>query len=129
MAENKIDKVGYKNPPKRTRFKKGASGNPKGRPKKRVGFHEAFAAVLARQIAINENGQRKYVNVMEALASQCVAQALKGDSRTLGYLMKTLPAMEPIMKEIEETDISPSDYEKMTDAELDHLYRKMLDKS
>ena len=26
-------RVGYRNPPKRTQFKKGQSGNPKGRPK------------------------------------------------------------------------------------------------
>jgi len=31
---NKDKKVGYKKPPKKTQFKKGKSGNPKGRPKK-----------------------------------------------------------------------------------------------
>lgn len=37
MAKTKRKKkyrVGYKSPPKKTRFKKGVSGNPKGRPRK-----------------------------------------------------------------------------------------------
>jgi hypothetical protein len=33
ITGEKQEEVGYKHPPKRTRFKPGQSGNPKGRPK------------------------------------------------------------------------------------------------
>ena len=36
LIEIEDDRVGYGNPPKHTRFQAGQSGNPKGRPKKRV---------------------------------------------------------------------------------------------
>ena len=39
-------KVGYGNPPQHTRFKKGQSGNPRGRPKGTLNL----ATVLARTL-------------------------------------------------------------------------------
>lgn len=51
--------TGYKRPPHHTRFKKGQSGNPKGRPKvdKASGFGSAFALTLReaeRLISVRE---------------------------------------------------------------------------
>ena len=42
-------KVGYKNPPKDTRFKKGQSGNPAGRKKEPIpkSLHESIMQELA----------------------------------------------------------------------------------
>lgn len=52
--------VGYGKPPKRTRFKPGQSGNPKGRPKRAFGKHHLANVILqrAREIFIEE-GDRK----------------------------------------------------------------------
>ncbi|MDB5317781.1 MAG: hypothetical protein JWO26_370 [Rhodospirillales bacterium] len=41
-------KVGYGRPPQGTRFKKGQSGNPKGRPKGAVDMGSVFQRVVAR---------------------------------------------------------------------------------
>jgi Family of unknown function (DUF5681) len=38
--------VGYKRPPVHSRFQKGQSGNPRGRPKKLPGFIEDAAEIL-----------------------------------------------------------------------------------
>lgn len=36
MGKKDDDRVGYKRPPKKNQFKKGQSGNPKGRPKRKI---------------------------------------------------------------------------------------------
>ena len=53
-------KVGYKNPPKSTQFKKGQSGNPAGRKKKPVpkSLLEAMLLELSDTITIKENAAR-----------------------------------------------------------------------
>lgn len=46
--------VGYKKPPKHNRFKKGQSGNPKGRPKDRKSFATRFFAILNEPVTLRE---------------------------------------------------------------------------
>jgi hypothetical protein len=55
--ENMSDsyEVGYGKPPKDTQFKKGSSGNPKGRPKKALDFDHA----LLSRIQSLRHAQRK----------------------------------------------------------------------
>jgi hypothetical protein len=83
--------VGYKNPPKHSRFKPGQSGNPKGRPKKlSVGFE--LVAELNRRVTIRENGTELKTSKAAALAKSLVARALSGDMRAIGHLIRLLPA-------------------------------------
>src|SRR5688572_29020773 len=53
------DKVGYKSPPKHTRWKKGQSGNPKGRKKRRIvnDLRTLFDEILAEEIKTREGGR------------------------------------------------------------------------
>jgi Family of unknown function (DUF5681) len=51
--------VGYGKPPQATRFKKGVSGNPKGRPKGSLNIATVFTKTLRERVVINEHGQRK----------------------------------------------------------------------
>jgi Family of unknown function (DUF5681) len=79
-------KVGYRNPPKHTRFKKGESGNPKGRPKGTLNMATVLARTLREKVIINENGQRKVVTKLEAAVKQLVNKAASGDLRALRHL-------------------------------------------
>ena len=48
--------VGYRKPPKTTRFKAGKSGNPKGRPKGSTNLATDLSAELSEQITVREGG-------------------------------------------------------------------------
>jgi hypothetical protein len=75
--------VGYGNPPESTRFKKGQSGNPKGRRKGSHNVATVLAATLREKVVVNENGTRKTVTKLEAAIKQLVNKAASGDLRAL----------------------------------------------
>lgn len=82
------EKVGYGNPPKHMQFKKGQSGNPKGRPKGSKSLKSVLGDELAREITLTEQGQTSKVTKMEALAKRLVSDALSGNPRALSELMR-----------------------------------------
>ena len=82
-TENTPHKVGYCSPPESTRFKKGRSGNPKGRPKGTLNVRTVLANTLRERVVINEHGQRKTVTKLEAAIKQLVNKAASGDLRAL----------------------------------------------
>jgi len=78
--------VGYRSPPEATRFQKGVSGNPRGRPKGSLNVATVLMRTLREKVAINENGRRKTVTKLEAALKQLVDQAAAGDLRALRHL-------------------------------------------
>jgi hypothetical protein len=90
---------GYKNPPKEHQFRKGKSGNPKGRPRKKKQSSsdpglDLIASVhreLGKTISVQENGQHKEITKLEAFSAQLVAQSVNGkpsqQKMLLGLLM------------------------------------------
>jgi hypothetical protein len=82
------ERVGFCRPPGETRFKKGVSGNPKGRPKGSLNVATAFTKALREKVVINEGGQRKTVTKLEAALKQLVNKAASGDIRALRQLFE-----------------------------------------
>jgi len=78
--------TGFGRPPQSTRFKKGVSGNPKGRPKGSLNVATVFLKTLREKVVINENGQRKTVTKLEAAFKQLVNKAAGGDLRAIAQL-------------------------------------------
>ncbi len=76
MSENY--KTGYGKPPKRSRFQKGRSGNPKGRPKGQKNKGSVVREVIERKVTIRKNGKTRTVTVFEALVESMVSKALNG---------------------------------------------------
>jgi Family of unknown function (DUF5681) len=71
--------VGFGKPPKASQFRKGSSGNPKGRPKGRRNLATVLERTLQEKVVINENGVRRTVTKLEAAVKQLVNQAASGD--------------------------------------------------
>lgn len=71
--------AGYKRPPTSTRFVKGRSGNPRGRPKSR---HRVipYDSVLGQIVTIREEGRERRVTAAEAFILQLTRKGLQGDS-------------------------------------------------
>lgn len=85
MSENDYE-VGYCCPPKQTQFKKGQSGNPKGRKKGLRGLKTALRAELNERIAITENGKTVKLTKQQLMVKQLAAMAIKGDVRAISKL-------------------------------------------
>jgi hypothetical protein len=81
--------VGYGKPPNHTRFRKGVSGNPKGRPKGTRNLATVLERTLQERVVINENGIRKTVTKLEAAIKQLVNKAAGGDL----FAMRQLTAL------------------------------------
>jgi hypothetical protein len=79
--------VGYGKPPLHTRFKKGQSGNVRGRPKGSRNLAGVLERELSALVTINENGQRKTITKFEAVIKLLVNQTLKPDLRALQQLL------------------------------------------
>ena len=79
--------VGYGRPPAATRFKKGQSGNPKGRPKGRKSVGKIFSDALHRIIEVREGERIRAMSKIEAVIEVNLNKALKGDHRSFAKLM------------------------------------------
>ena len=76
-------KVGYGRPPKATQFKKGFSGNKKGRPKGTKSIATVFLAEMNQRVAITENGERRTITKAEAALKQLINKAATGDPKAI----------------------------------------------
>ena len=89
--------TGYGKPPKNTQFKKGRSGNPKGRPRptvQQVSEGSIFRKVAKEQISIEVNGIRYTMPRWEAYVRQIYTMALGKDhsaARLLDQLRRQFP--------------------------------------
>jgi hypothetical protein len=80
--------VGFRNPPRSTRFKPGKSGNPKGRPKGSRNFDTALAKELRTRVTITENGRQRRATKQTAIIKQLTNKAAGGDMKATQTIIK-----------------------------------------
>jgi hypothetical protein len=86
--------VGYKRPPSSTQFKKGQSGNPKGRPQGSDALSLMIRKSAKERVTVQENGTRKSLSKGEAAVKQLFNKAMSGDQRAIKLVLDLLNSQE-----------------------------------
>ena len=89
--------VGYKQPPKHSRFKKGKSGNPKGRPKSSPGKRAILTRVFGekRRLENQPRGARVWYSLLELLVMALKQLAVSGHMAATKLFDKVSERHEP----------------------------------
>jgi hypothetical protein len=93
--ETQLDyEVGYGKPPRYTRFRKGRSGNPRGRSSGSKNLSTLLGEALNERVLVAENGGRRKITKREAIITQLVNRAAKADWRAIKILLDLVREIE-----------------------------------
>ena len=90
MKSTKAYTVGYRRPPRHTRFKKGQSGNPKGAAKGRKNMRSELDQMLAEQVMVVENGRERTLSTQTVLLKRLIADAVQGKGKAREQLLRLM---------------------------------------
>lgn len=88
---NDNEVIGYGNPPKKSQFKKGVSGNPRGRPKGAKNLETYFEQEANQKVSVTENGKQIRIPKAQAIVKVMINKSLAGSD---GAIANTLPRLE-----------------------------------
>lgn len=109
---NDLDyEVGYKKPPKHTRFQPGVSGNPKGKPKKNTTFEEEVRAIFKTRMTVTKNGKNVSLTKRQLLLEQIVNGAINKDPT----LMRMALPLLKMADDVPELEVLPGDEKALKD--------------
>lgn len=113
-------KVGYGKPPLGSRFKKGQSGNPRGKQKGTRSLEVELAEELTEKVRVTENGKLKTYSKGRLILKSLVAKAIKGDVRA------ALAAIKLQLDRPEQVDLNADELNEADRAILDDFLRRHL---
>jgi hypothetical protein len=100
----------YRKPPEHTSFKKGQSGNPRGRTPKNL--PALLAAALNEKVTVTENGKRRQITKREAVIAQLVNKSAAAELRATKMLIDMLRDVEKKAEPApEKNPFAPTDQE------------------
>ena len=76
-TDREVSKVGYRSPPKAHRFRKGQSGNPRGRKAGEQKMIAIFKRLVTRRVKVNDNGRIRLLRWGEVIILQKYTAALQ----------------------------------------------------
>jgi len=106
--------VGHGKPPKRTQFKPGQSGNPKGRPRGSKNTATVVKEAMSKRITIRENGRAQSISALEAIVRVLLQNAVSGDHKAVTTLLQ-------LQAQNESDDAMRSEVRRLEGAERDIL--------
>jgi len=101
-------RVGYRKPPVEHRFKKGQSGNPRGKQKGVRSLDAELSEELGEKVWVTENGKRRAYSKGRLILKSLVAKAVKGDVRAALAAIK-LHLDRPEQAELDASELSETD--------------------
>jgi hypothetical protein len=107
--------VGYGKPPRHTRFIKGQSGNPRGRPPGAKNLKTLLSEALNETVIVTENGGRRKVTKRQAIITQLVNRSATADFRAIKILLDMLREIES------QTDPAPPETSAFSEADEEVL--------
>jgi hypothetical protein len=96
--------VGNKKPPKDSRFKKGESGNPSGRPKGIKNLKTDLVEELQEKIAVREGDRSVEISKQRLIVKTLVTKTLRGDARITNTLVNLMSRVLDLDGTVAETD-------------------------
>jgi hypothetical protein len=114
--------VGFAKPPRHSRFKKGRSGNPRGRPRGSKSLATLFSEALNETVSVVENGRRRKITKREAVIAQLVNKSAGADLRAIKILFDIQQAIEA--RSGPEAAAAPAGLGQSDRAIIDHYLRK-----
>jgi Family of unknown function (DUF5681) len=79
--------VGYRHPPKGTRFKAGESGNPKGRPKGSRPVGSMLRDIIQQKVSVTEGGKTRKLPAIEVMFRRLANDAMRSDQKAIKLLL------------------------------------------
>jgi Family of unknown function (DUF5681) len=116
--------VGYCRPPKKTQFKPGQSGNPRGRPAGRQNFKTIFTRVMSERITVTEEDKSRTLSKAEAMVQKHFWQAIEGDTRSANFLI-ALGTKTGVVAEIDDDNIHSDQYDGTVDKPGNILFKNI----
>ena len=104
--------VGYGKPPRKNQFRKGQSGNPRGRPKGAKSLKTIARRLLTEKISVRTGRGESRVTRIEAMMMKLIESASKGEFRalqTMFALYQQVMPDEPIDMPVGEAPLSATD--------------------
>lgn len=89
-----------------TRFAKGVSGNPAGRPKLRRPHVSAFDIIFDKTLSVTQNGVERELTIDEALQLQTYQAALKGSRMAIRHVLRMIEKREVAIAKLTPAPIS-----------------------
>ena len=110
--------VGYGKPPRHTRFVKGRSGNPRGRPPGTKNLKTLLSEALNEPVIVTENGGSRKVTKRQAIITQLVNRSATADFRAIKIL---LDIVRDIERQTEPTAPETSDFSEADEKVLKQI--------
>ena len=123
--------VGYKRPPVNTRFRKGQSGNRKGRPQSSRNLRALFARLMRETVCVRDGAKKRRISTSDALSQVLLLGAMRGEPgaiRVQMYVEDHTGLLDPPKEEdgkkygylVVPMKLSPEEWEKRAARALEH---------